>query len=55
MQFVGQTSRFLKTSFTEHYRRMKKPHKIDTFLHRHFKLNNHSPSLISNQLVEMNL
>ena len=36
MQYVGQTSRFLNTRFTEHYGRMKKPHKIDNFLCRHF-------------------
>ena len=52
MHYVGQTSRFLKTRFTEDYRRTEKPCKIDNFLHRHFKLTNHSPSLISIQLVE---
>ena len=55
MQFVGQTSRFLKTRFTVHYRRMKKPCKIDNFLHRPIKLTNHFSSLISIRLVEMNL
>ena len=29
MQCVGQTSRFLNSRFTEHYRRNKKPRKID--------------------------
>ena len=52
MQYVGLTSRFLKTRFTEHYRHIKMSHKIDNFLHRHFKLTNHSPSHISIQLVE---
>ena len=52
MHYVGQTSRFLKTRFTEDYRRMEKPCKIDSFLHRHFKLTNYSPGHISIQLVE---
>ena len=29
--------RFLKTRFSEHYRQIKKPRKIDKFLYRHFK------------------
>ena len=44
MQFVGQTGRSLKTRFREHFRKMKKPKKFDTFLYRHFKNNGHSPS-----------
>ena len=52
MQYVGQTCRFLKTRFSEHYRRTKKPHKIDNFLYRNFKQNNHSTSSISIQPVE---
>ena len=36
MQYIGQTCRFLKTRFSEHYRRTKKPRKIDNFLYRHF-------------------
>ena len=32
MQCVGQTSRFLKSRFTEHYRRNKKPRKTDNVL-----------------------
>ena len=31
MQYAGQTCRFLKTRFSEHYRRIKKPRKIDKF------------------------
>ena len=31
MQYEGQTSRLLKRRFTEHYRCMKKPGKIDIF------------------------
>ena len=31
MQYVGQTCRFLKTRFSEHYHRTKKPRKIDNF------------------------
>ena len=52
MQYVGQTCRFLKTRFSEHYRRTKKPGKIDNFLYRHFKQTNHSTSSISIQPVE---
>ena len=35
MQYVGQTCRFLKIIFSEHYRRIKKPRKIDNFHFRH--------------------
>ena len=52
MQYVGQTCRFLKTRFSEHYRRTKKPRKIDNFLYRHFKRTYHSTSSISIQPVE---
>ena len=52
MQYVGQTCRFLKTKISEHYHRMKKPCKIDNFLHRHCKQTNHSPSSISMQPIE---
>ena len=44
MQYVGQTGRSLKTRFCEHFRKLKKPKKFDTFLYRHFKSNGHSPS-----------
>ena len=37
MQYVGQTCRFLKTRFSEHYRRITKPRKIDQFLYRYLK------------------
>ena len=47
MQYVNQTCRFLKTRFSEHYRRTKKPRTIDNFLYRHFKQTNHSTSSIS--------
>ena len=43
---------FLKTRFSEHYLRTKKPRKIDNFLYRHFKQTNHSTSSISIQPVE---
>ena len=36
MQFVGQTKRKLKERFREHFNKMKKPKKIDTFLYKHF-------------------
>ena len=52
MQNVDQTCRYLKTRFSEHYRRIKKPHKIDNFLYRQFKQTNHSTSSISIQPVE---
>ena len=32
--YIGQTCRFLKTRFSQHYRRIKKPRKIDNFLYR---------------------
>ena len=44
MQYVGQTCRALQKRFGEHYRRMKKPKPIDTFLYQHFKLTGHSPN-----------
>ena len=52
MQYVVQTGRSLKTRFREHFRKMKKPKKFDTFLYRHFKNNGHSPSKIVIQPVE---
>ena len=52
MQYVGQTCRFLKTRFSEHYRRTKKTRKVDNFLYRHFKQTNHSTGSISIQPVE---
>ena len=52
MQYVGQTGRSLKTRFREHFRKMKKPKKFDTFLYRHFKNNGHPPSKIVIQPVE---
>ena len=51
MQYVGQSCRFLKTRFSQHYRRIKKPCKIDNFFYRHFKQTNHSTSSISIQPV----
>ena len=52
MQLAGQTGRSLKTRFREHYLKMKKPKKFDTFLYRHFKSNGLSPSKIVIQIVE---
>ena len=52
MQYVGQTGRSLKTRFLEHFRKMKKPKKFDTFFYRHFKSSGHSPSKIVIQPVE---
>ena len=55
MQYVGQTGRSLKNRFREHFCKMKKPKKIDTFLYHHFKNNGHSPSKIVIQSVEKNI
>ena len=55
MQYVGQTGRSLKNRFREHFRKMKKPKKFDTFLYRHFKSNGHSPSKIVIQPVKKNI
>ena len=52
MQYVGQTCRFLKTRFSEHYRQTKKPRKIDNFFYRNFNQTNHSTSSISIHHVE---
>ena len=52
MQYVGQTCRALQKRFGEHYRRMKKPKPIDTFLNRHFKLTGYSPKYVLVQPVE---
>ena len=38
MQYVGQTCRALQKRFGEHYRRMKKPKPIDTFLYQHLNV-----------------
>ena len=52
MKYIGQTCRSLKTRFHEHFRKMKKPKKFDTFLYPHFKSNGHSPRKIVIQTVE---
>ena len=52
MQYVWQTSRPLKLRCDDHYRRMRKPKKFDTFLYQHFKYTGHSPNDISVQAVE---
>ena len=52
MQYVGQTCRKLKNRFGEHYRKIKKPKKIDTFLYQHFKRTGHSPDNVLVQPVE---
>ena len=52
MQYVGQTCCALQKRFREHYRRMKKPKPIDTFLYQHFKLTGHSPNDVVMQPVE---
>ena len=52
MQHVGQTCRRLKNRFGEHYRKIKKPKNIDTFLYQHFKRTGHSPDNVLVQPVE---
>ena len=52
MQYVGQTGRALHKRFGEHYRRMKKPKLIDSFLYQHFKLTCPSPNGVLVQPVE---
>ena len=52
MHYVGQTCHKLKNRFGEHYRKIKKPKKIDTFLYQHFKRTGHSPENVSVQPVE---
>ena len=42
----------LKTRFPEHFRKMKRPNKFDTFLYHHFENNGHFPSKIVIQPVE---
>ena len=55
MQYVEQTGRSVKTRFREHFRKMKKTKKFDTFLYCLFKSNGHSPSKIVIQPVEKNI
>ena len=52
MQYVGQTYRALQKRFGEHYRRMKMPKPIDTFLYQHLKLTGYSPNDVLVQPVE---
>ena len=52
MQYIVQTGRALQNQFGKHYRRMKKPQLIDTFLYQHFKLFGHSPNDVLVQPVE---
>ena len=54
MQCVGKTFRKLKNRFGEHYRKIKKPRKIDTFLCQHFKRTGHSSDNVLVQPVEKN-
>ena len=53
MQYVGQTCRALQKRFGEHYRRMKKPKPIDTFLYQHFNLIGHSPNVLVQPLEKL--
>ena len=49
---LGKLVVLCKKRFGEHYRRMKKPKPIDTFLYQHFKLTGHSPNDVLVQPVE---
>ena len=42
----------MKNRFGEHYRKIKKPKNIDTFLYQHFKRTGHSPDNVLVQPVE---
>ena len=48
----GELKIGLKNGFGEHYRKIKKPRKIDTFLYQHFKRTGHSPDNVLPQPVE---
>ena len=49
---LGKLVVLCKKRFGEHYRRMKKPKPIDTFLYQHFKRTGHSPNDVLVQPVE---
>ena len=49
---LGKLVVLCKKRFGEHYRRMKKPNPIDTFLYQHFKLTGQLPNDVSVQSVE---
>ena len=44
MLYLGQIGHTLQKRFSEHYRKMKKPKPIYTFLYQHFKFTGHSPN-----------
>ena len=52
MRYVERTCRALQKRFCEHYRRMKKPKPINTFLYQHFKRTGHSSNDVLAQPVE---
>ena len=52
MQYVGQTCCKLKTRYDEHYRKLTKPRKIDTFLYQHFNCIDIYPTKVFVQPVE---
>ena len=54
MQYVGQTCRKLKKRFGEHYRKIKTPKNIDTFLYQHFKRTGHSPDNVEKFIYDEN-
>ena len=53
MQCVGQTCRRLKNRFGEHYRKIKKSKKIDTFLYQHFIRTGHSAFSGTSEKVDL--
>ena len=52
MQYAGQNCHALQKRFGKHYRRMKTPKPIYTFLYQHFKLTGHFPNHVLVQPVE---
>ena len=52
MQYVGQTCSKLKNRFGEHYRKINKPKRSDTFFYQYFKRTGHSPDNVLVQPVE---
>ena len=49
---LGKLVVLCKNGLEKHYRRMKKPNPIDTFLYQHLKLTGHSPNDVLVQPVE---
>jgi len=52
MQYVGETTRALKTRLREHLGRINKPKPLETLLYQHFKRTGHSVNNVTIQPVE---